>query len=180
MIHYYGLDFETSGTDPWGDAVPIELGISTGDKDIEYRIGGWDWNQFTWSPESEAIHGITQKDLESELPAWTVDILAAADIVKLGGSRMFTVIVGWNVAGFDRQFITRWMPNLNRCLSYRTVDLNALVFGLAGDDEGEYVRIRKASKSYAADQLHYENWHSALYDAKAALYSFDYLRKAGS
>ena len=181
MISYYGLDFETSGTDPWGSAVPIQIGIAGRDGfDVEYLIGGWDWNEYEWNEQSETIHHISRDELQAAAPVWQVDIIAASELLRhRSSSRMFTVIVGWNVAGFDRQFITRWMPNLNRCLSYRTVDLNAIVFALA-DDEAGYERIKKASKRYAADELSKfgmeENWHSALYDAQAALCSFEYLK----
>jgi len=182
-VKYIGLDFETSGTDPWGDAVPIQIGIASHSLDADYDslIGGWDWNEITWSEESEKIHGITKDRLASADPVWKVDILAAARLIEYGDlrSRMFNVAVGWNVAGFDRQFVTRWMPNLNRLLSYRTVDLNALVFALV-QSEREYADVKRASKEYAAEKISDGgDWHDAYFDAIAALYSFEYLRGLG-
>lgn len=176
-IRYIGLDFETSGTDPWGDAVPIQLGMWAADVPFARDIGRWDWSEFTWSEESFAIHGITKEVLASAPPVWQVDIRAANFLLDRDmGSRMWNVIVGWNVAGFDRQFITRWMPNLNRLLSYRTVDLNALVFAKAGDNEGAYQDIKVHAKGYAADKIGGpENWHDAAYDARAAIYSLEFL-----
>jgi DNA polymerase III epsilon subunit-like protein len=186
-IRYIGLDFETSGTDPWGDAVPIQIGIATWasssdrpfDTHFEALIGKWVWGvDATWDEESFAIHGITQDELAKARFVWQVDILAAASLIEAGlGSRMWNVMVGWNVAGFDRQFITRWMPNLNRLFSYRTVDLNALVFARAGTDEQAYKKLKEASKVYAAERMGgITDWHDALYDAQAALHSFEFLR----
>lgn len=175
-IKYIGLDFEASGTDPWGGNVPIQIGIATPTQDIQYLIGGWDWNKWVWSIAAEEIHGYSQGDLAQELPVWKVDVLCAAAMIPESRSRMFTVMVGWNVAGYDRQFITRWMPNLNKLFSYRTVDLNALVFSLAGDSEKAYIGIKSAAKDYAVEAIEGDhNWHDALYDAKASLAAFKYL-----
>jgi hypothetical protein len=185
MIRYIGLDFESSGTDPWGNHVPIQLGIAAELVDghgMEYveLIGKWDWSQYEWSAEAADVHKIDRDLLNSAYPAWQVDIVAAAILLDegLGSSRMWNVIVGWNVAGFDRQFITRWFPNLNRILSYRTVDLNAIVFSMAEGEEKEYNKIKKAAKNYAQEKLGGDAWHNALFDAKAALLSFEYLTEA--
>lgn len=74
------------------------------------------------------------------------------------------------------QFITRWMPNLNRLLSYRSVDLNALVYAKAGTNEGAYMGWKKEAKRYADDRVGGDKLrHNALYDAKAALFEFEFL-----
>lgn len=181
-IEYIGLDFETSGTDPWGKAAPIQIGLATNYWVYETLIGGWDWNEYEWNEESEAIHEISRARLEDKQPVWKIDIQLSSFLIDmLSSNRMWNVTVGWNVAGFDRQFITRHFPNTNRLLSYRTVDLNALVFSLAGNDEGKFQKIKRASKRYAAERLGTddEQWHDALYDARAALASFDYLTSEG-
>jgi oligoribonuclease (3'-5' exoribonuclease) len=106
----------------------------------------------------------------------------AADLIEANlGSRMFTVAVGWNVGGFDRQFIIRHMPALNSVLSYRNADLNSMVFKLAGDSEKKYEEIKKAAKEYAVPLVKEvygldKNWHDAGYDAAAALFSLEYLQ----
>lgn len=184
-IKYIGLDFEASGSNPWDGNVPIQLGISMkeGSELVNYQtlIGGWDWKEFEWNEEAYGVHGIAQETLIGAPPVWAADIDAAAWLINKRGhsGRMWNVCVGWNVAGYDRQFITRWMPNLNRLLSYRNVDLNSLVFALAGQSEGDYKAIKNESKKYAREELERlgvdEGWHDALYDAQAALFSFDYL-----
>lgn len=98
---------------------------------------------------------------------------------------MFTVPLGWNVAGFDRQFITRHFPNLNRLLSYRSVDLNSLIFEQVSSEK-EYNGLKEAAKQYAAKAMkerafvmmesEEEKWHDATYDAEASWYAFEFLR----
>lgn len=186
-----GLDFETSGTDPWGSAAPIQIGIAHDNldyPDAKYgymvkKVGGWDFtNEYEWSEVSESIHGITREELDRAEPAWKVDVRLASLLLDHVGSRMWNIAVGWNVAGFDRQFITRHFPNLNRILSYRTIDLNALVFDQAirlnpKNPEGPYKGIKREVKEYAAEQIGGDNnWHDAGYDALASLHALDYLQ----
>lgn len=164
--------------------MPIQIGIAGGDRpdgtdawEFCSLIGQWDWREWEWNEEAARVHGISQEDLEDAQPVWKVDILAAATLLKQGvGQRMFNIAVGWNVGSFDRQFITRWFPNMNRILSYRVVDLNTLCFALAGGEEAEFERIKKRAKKYAAERLGGEGWHDALFDAKAALFAFEALK----
>jgi len=189
MIRYIGLDFETSTADAWGDAVPIEIGIAynlnRGERpeDDYYqvhnlRIGRWDWKVAGWDPESAAVHGITKEELEGEPPVWQVDAKLSAAMLFDGftSNRMNNIAVGWNVAGFDRQFITRWFPYLDKVFSYRTFDLNVLCFAIAGSDEGMYNKVKREAKKYAQGKIGQKaNWHQAGYDAHAALHSMQYL-----
>lgn len=185
-IRYIGLDFEATGSDPWKGNVPIQIGLTTGYDDYVSLIGGWgifgaQTSQYEWSEEAFGVHGITREEVYAAPPVWVVDIEAAAFLIDQVGykNRMFTVPVGWNVAGYDRQFITRWMPNLDRLLSYRTVDLNALVFAKAGGDEGAYVGWKKQAKDYAEARVGGKR-HNALVDARAALYEFEFLSGRGA
>lgn len=178
MIQYVGLDFETSGTEPWGKTVPIQIGLSVGDgDDFASYIGRWDWSQYEWDPESAEVHKISQDTLKMAPAPFYVDIFASYWLVqKLGtNARMWTIPVGFNVAGFDRQFVSRWFPNLNKLLSYRSVDLNAILFFQAGRSEGKYVHLKKDIKRRAAENMpvHDVGEHNAGYDAALA---FEVLR----
>ena len=173
-----GLDFEASGSDPWQKHVPIQIGVALEDgSEFESLIGGWRWHEFEWSQEAEGVHSITQAELEQAEPAWKVDIRLAAWLLDRVGSRMWNIPVGWNVAGYDRQFITRWMPNVNRLLSYRSIDLGALCFML-GKGESGYNRYKREAKEYSLEkmQLAEDAFHNALVDARSALYCYEYLR----
>ena len=185
-IKYIGLDFETSGSNPWDKNVPIQLGMHAWETARGYDtsfyslIGRWSWSEFEWNEKASTIHNIPIAELATAPPISVVDIQAANWIIhEIGYSNRMNVIpVGWNVGGFDRQFITRWMPNLNSLLSYRTVDLNSLVFVLAGDSEKAYKDYKRAAKDYANGKLLIDevNRHDALVDAKAALHEFAFLR----
>lgn len=186
-IRYIGLDFESSGSDPWGKHVPIQIGMAvhgsgrvdqepSDDRTFESLIGGWgtfgaQTSQYEWSEEAYKVHGIEKEAVYAAPPVWAVDIQAAAWLLNLygHGNRMWNITVGWNVAGFDRQFITRWFPNLNKLLSYRTVDLNALVFARA-KTEVEYNKLKGQAKAYADKFNPAGKRHDALVDAKAALH----------
>lgn len=178
-----GLDFETTGTDPWGDppAAPIQIGIFVPHANLrlEYLIGKWDWEEYEWSAISESIHGFSQDEIDKAEPAWKVDARIASQLFDVLGSRMFNVPVGWNVASFDRQFVIRHMPLLNQLLSYRSLDLNSAIFTIA-KDEGEFNKIKVASKKYAEAKMKAEGdnvrWHHALTDAVASIYALDYIR----
>jgi hypothetical protein len=180
MIRYFGLDFESSGSDPWGRSAPIQIGIANEAVRITAYIGGWNWSEWEWNEEAAEVHKIDRKGLDKFPPVWKVDIAVAAQLLDHAvGDRMWNVPVGWNVAGFDRQFVTRHMPNLHRLLSYRSVDLNAVLFSKVSDEHG-YTRLKKAVKARAEAVVKatYESenvtptWHDALFDAEAALAAF--------
>lgn len=181
MITYIGMDFEASGTNPWGMHVPIQLGFALShDREAESLIGGWNWNEWEWQEEAFGVHGITKDRLLGAPRVADADILLAASLLNMGvksKERMWNVPVGWGVAGYDQQFITRWFPCLRRLLSRRSVDLNALTYSLAGESEREYGNIKKRVKRETAESLMSEDWHDALYDAKAALVSYDILKR---
>lgn len=175
-IEYYGLDFEASGTNPWGLHAPIEIGIVLEDYQIESRIGAWSWSEWEWQEEAEAVHGIPKEALQGAPNVWKVDVETTAwGLRNTRTDRMNRVIVGWNVAGYDRQFITRHMPNLNRFFSYRAVDLNSLLYAKTNTSK-EYGKLKHEAKAYAEAVIGEKAWHSARFDAAAALASFEYLR----
>lgn len=182
MINYIGLDFETTGTDPWGRAAPIQIGVALPNGYVRTElVGKWKWNEWEWNSVSEGIHKITQVQIDQARPAWQVDIMIANDLIEQGvGSRMFNIPVGWNVSGFDRQFITRHFPALNRIFSYRCADLNSMIFKECGTSEQEYEETKKAAKEYAEKVLKKngmkQKWHDAGYDAAAALVSLQWFQ----
>jgi DNA polymerase III epsilon subunit-like protein len=181
-VNFIGLDFESTGSDPWGRHVPIQIGMALdngSERAFTSFIGGWSFDNYNdpadsweWSEEAFGVHGISREALLGAPPVWAVDISAAAWLIdNLGWKhRMFNITVGWNVAGFDRQFVTRWFPNLNRLLSYRTLDLNALVLAQISDEKG-YEKVKAVAKRYANEQLGIsgDDRHDALIDARAAL-----------
>ena len=202
MKTFIGLDLETSGTDIFSGAVPIQLGIAVRPegKALEAKgwyIGGWEWENLQpetygpshtqrawWSSDSQKIHGLTPMGLKNMPTSFDVSRNAVEWLDNQGMPKPADLhIVGWNVAGFDLPFVRKYMPALDRRLSYRTVDLNAVTFALSGCQyfgrTMGYQGIKRASKEYALEEMSVlgipEEWHDAQFDAIAALYCYDWL-----
>lgn len=181
---YIGLDFEATGTNPWGLSVPIQIGLALVDgSEFSSYIGGWTFPPYEWNDEAYEVHRISKDDVTNKYPdVATVDSLAAAWLAGMIGStgRMWHIAVGWNIASYDRQFITRWMPLLNSLISYRSVDLNTLLF-YKTDTEQEYVALKKRWNEETEQHLFIQpQYHDALYDAKRALRTWELLKQRNS
>jgi DNA polymerase III epsilon subunit-like protein len=194
-LHLIGLDFETSGSDHERSA-PIQIGIATVDGEVySSLVGGWKWSgpvgprRFDWSSEAQQVHGIEKSDLATARDRTAVD-REASDWVRerFPGAKPSTLItVGWNVAGFDHPFLRKHFKRTAGRLSYRSVDLNAVVFaitqaGLPGPtgEPWKYDRLKRRVKDAAAHRANEffgsTKWHDAGYDALASLYAFDELK----
>ena len=189
-VTYVGLDFETSGTSHDRHA-PIQIGLATRSEVFGGLVGGWDWdNDYEWSYEAQDIHGIEQADLEDCLTAAQMDGEASTWLSTLDTPAKKIIAVGWNVAAFDFPFLRQHFPRTAEGMSYRSVDLNAIIFALVEsrmmDPYGkvwDYYGLKKAAKDYAADAVEREfpemftgeEWHDAAYDAIASLFAYDFL-----
>lgn len=187
-IIFIGLDFETSA----GDVVvgaPIQIGLSVkrsleGGYDTQaWYIGGWDWKsgEYKWDEGSAKIHNIPQSTLETADNVFEVDVFASAWLLPYvkGYERMNRIAVQWNVGSFDRQFVSKHMPCLNRILSYRTLDLNSVCFFLANRLGESFENLKRKAKEYAQEVVGAEAWHDAGFDAVTGLVQFDYLSGYG-
>jgi len=183
---FIGLDFETSGVSHEMSA-PIEFGIATADGLMhDSLIGGWKWKheltalnalpferRYIWSDEAEDIHGLSTNDLVGQATPSAVDDDMTGFIRRNVGYEPKKIIaVGWNVAAFDFPFMREYLPKTADSMSYRSVDLNALLFGItqAGltNPQGGEKRISEERGLAAA-------WHSAGYDALASIYAYETL-----
>jgi len=186
---FLGLDFETSGVSH-EESAPIQLGIANPDGVLfSMLIGGWDWDSpywegyrnRVWTEQAFDVHGITKDRLKDAPRPKTVDDLAVAWLDKMAPRHPAgRIMVGWNVGQFDVPFLRNHFPKTAQAMSYRSVDLNAVVFYMEQAGFGKYKMLKEASKEYARDQIGgEEQWHDAGYDALAALHSFDYLTWRG-
>lgn len=198
-LQYIGLDFETSGVDH-GRNAPIEIGIATEWGNVfDSTIGRWKWTdekhpmevdpltrRYEWSDEAEGIHGIGRSELATAPNALAVDQEALRWIRTMVGTDAKQIIaVGWNIAAFDFPFLREYLPATSKAMSYRSVDLNAVLFTIieaelkdASGDPWTYYGLKSFVKSMAADAIADQTgidetaWHRAGYDALASIYAF--------
>lgn len=198
MSSFIGLDFETSGTNHDRHA-PIQIGLATPDGTVySSLIGGWSWadrglvlpKEYEWDERAAEIHNISRLDLDYAGSAEMVDTFAAGFIhehyADVRPTRLHAV--GWNIAAFDFPFLRKHLLLTSKAISYRSVDLNALVFGMTqaklSDRNGDvwgYQRLKSSVKDRAAHRVWEEtgqepSWHDAGYDAITALYAFEALQ----
>lgn len=171
---FLGLDIECTGSDVDKHAI-IQIGIACRH---EGRIvwQAWDIGQqeYVWEQEALNVNKFTHERIKMGHPVESVDAYAASEIEKWRDGRS-AIAVGWNVAGFDIPFIKKAMPLTYDKLSYRTVDLNAIIFAASLAGYGAYDKMKRRAKGYAEATLPAVNWHDAGYDAAAGLASLEYL-----
>ena len=186
---FLGLDFETSGVNPAVN-VPVQLGLATQDGAVfQQLIGGWNWSDRPWTEDvygrpygewshrAAEVHGIDRDALRTAPTVELVDHFAEQWVANLGEDGKHIHAVGWNVASFDFAFLRKYLPRTDAAISYRSVDLNAVVFSIVGNDRQGYYAVKGKAKAYAAEAIGGEpEWHDAGYDALAALHALDYLR----
>jgi hypothetical protein len=198
---FVGMDLETSGSDHVRSAL-IQVGIANEYGQIySSYVGGWTFTDslggypdgrrtWTWSDEAEErAHKIPQATIDAARPRWEVDAEARQWIREYVGIVPKAIIaVGWNIAGFDFPFWREYLPQASSSMAYRSVDLNALVFGVtqAGmlRPDGQpwtYYKLKGYVKREAAE-MHYARTggeaqnHDAGYDALVAIYAWDVLK----
>ena len=187
-----GVDCETSGNDVNRGARLIQIGLALPTVDglsIFSSLVGWpedSWDDSSWSPEAEAVHGISRARLavapepsivDAQICEWLTDRGAKA------GSRLI-LSVGFNVGSFDHPFIARYLPATRALLSHRCVDLNSVLFTFDGwhpgeEDGWDWLRWKSSMKADVASALrdHEGGAHDAGWDAAEALLSWRWLRE---
>lgn len=142
----------------------------------------------TWNsqPEAMEVNKFTADRIQAGPRPGLVDSNACAWLNKRLGFREDSTArrdlhaVGWNVGAFDMPFVREYLPMLGSRFSYRSVDLNSIVYSMA-DTEDEYKEIKGKAKSGAEVLLRNHgiepNHHDAGYDAMLALMAFKLLRE---
>jgi hypothetical protein len=126
-------------------------------------------NKFT----SERIRAGPNREQVDDGANWWLD-------EYLGAGKRDLHAVGWNVGSFDMPFVREYLPKLGDRFSYRSVDLNSILYSMA-DTENEYKELKGKAKARAESALRALGiapaWHDAGYDAANALMAFKYLRE---
>jgi DNA polymerase III epsilon subunit-like protein len=180
---FWGLDLETSGSNYTHHAT-IQVGlIAPSGKAFNSLVGGQSWvnldtvflnaeNPATWEEEAFAVHNISREALLDAPRRGDVDqALAAFILANTATDRVMNRIpVGWNVGGFDMQFFRKDFPEAGKLLSYRTADLNSIIFGMIRHNPLlDYNKIKDKVKKEAVRDLGELKWHDAEFDARAGL-----------
>lgn len=204
QLRYVGLDGEMTGS---GSREPevvaskkyqlIQIGLATMEmserpdlytlRTFVSDIGYSDW-PFGGSYQLEAmeVNKFTPERIRAGPRPGLVDSTACAWLNKRlglredGTAKRDLHAVGWNVGAFDMPFVREYLPTLGDRFSYRSVDLNSIVFSKA-DTVDEYHELKGKAKSGAEVLLRkmgiQPNWHDAGYDAANALMAFKLLRE---
>lgn len=196
------IDLETTGTDPLR-CLPIQLGLSvwredmqfeTFEQDINWSLG--ELNSPQVQPEALKVNGLTldrisgihgtDEDFRSMHSTCLDGYKFLENQVGEIGPRSL-VGLGWNVAGFDLVILRRFKAPLSNEFHYRSVDLNSVCLTIAKGDPQHYEGLKNDAKEYGGEKavenlygsdglaVGEQTWHSAGFDALAALYSWRYL-----
>ena len=174
-LEFAGLDIETTGSDINNEAAIIQIGVDLGtykafDSDIRPHEGA------LLQEEAMRVNGFTAERMAAAPTAEEVDTKLAAWLEEQGVGERRLIAIGWNVAGFDIPFVRKFLPKSARFLSYRTIDLNAIVFTLDPLQGQEKLKpyLKKRAEEYLSDA----QWHDALFDASAALAIWQILQRS--
>ncbi|HST60407.1 MAG TPA: hypothetical protein VLK84_17035 [Longimicrobium sp.] len=182
-IRFAGLDGEMTGPRVSRHKL-FEIAIALEDGPVfSSRIG---WEEFEFDPEALQAVGVTPDSIREGPPAAQVDEAAAEWLAAQGVEPHSLVVAGWGVTTFDMPFVATTLPGVMRYLHHHTIELNALCYTLGGNKPYAGERPEAATwKAMArvAAEVGLElgaglkpQWHSAAYDARASLASWQWLR----
>lgn len=187
---FIGLDIETTGSDVHKHGL-IQIGVFVPDGDFRGDSFVSDvkpWPGVEIDAEASKIHGITFERMMAAPESFEVDEQLAHWLEEHGIDHSNGHVVGFNVGSFDMVFVRKYLPKTAARLSYRTVDLNAILFTIAEWHPSEPFReLKRRAKRWAEAEVttHFcrsPQWHDAGYDALASYecwrYLVDYLNNA--
>lgn len=166
------LDLETSGVDIEKGVTILSIGmvhLATGAE--FYREAKHDL--LVVEPRASRVHQLDMNSLdigEKETLA-SIDLLARlwlGDVTKVEKQHRL-ISLGWNVAGFDMPFVRKFLPKTASQFSYRSIDLNAVLFA----EDVVRGRALLETKRMYKKLFPNANAHNALADAKAAAHVFE-------
>jgi DNA polymerase III epsilon subunit-like protein len=175
---YVAVDLETTGRSVEDGHRVIQIGVALSN--------GFDWksdigwtDNYPWQQEALNVNGFTHDRIRKGPAAEHVDTSLSLWLADRGFKYNSLRAVGWNVGSFDLPFIAKYLPMTREYFDFRAADLNTACFLLSFAGYGPSETLKSQSKKYAEAKLRKTGaapeWHDALYDAKAALQSFQYL-----
>lgn len=172
---FVGLDIETTGSGGPDEFKLIQIGVAIRDGPLFCQDVGWDppWNE---TLEAQAVHGISPERIIAAPRSWQVDGMLISFLnTTIEGTVGRLVPVGWNVGSFDMPFVRAQLPQSAKRFGYRAVDLNSVCYTIAILIGIDPKALKKGAKVYSRFWITEEAPHNAGYDARAALYEWDYM-----
>ena len=168
---FIGCDTETTSSEmpPSGQLIQIGVTMTNGDTFVSDVDPGW----FKFNEKARKVNGFTDERVRAAPPSTEVDARLYEWLASRGATADSIVPVGLNVAGFDMPFLRYYLPKTFTLFSYRSVDLNAIIFTMDVITGQGFKVIKDRAKRFAANQ----NPHDAGSDAQAALKMWAYLRR---
>jgi oligoribonuclease (3'-5' exoribonuclease) len=167
---FLGCDVETtcSAMPPEGQIIQVGVALKNGDTFVSDINPGW----FKFTEEARKVNGFTDERVRAAPPAAEVDERLSKWLKERGCTENCIVPVGLNCGSFDTPFLRYYLPKTMKLFSYRSVDLNAVMFTLAEVSGVLFKVIKSRAKDFAANPQP----HDAGADAKEALMMWDYLK----
>lgn len=168
-LEFAGVDIETTGSDINAGAGICQIGVFLGDQSFVSDIRPHSGALIT--DEALRVNGFTHDRFHDAPDSFIVDATLYDWLSSFHIPPKTLIAIGWNVAGFDLPFIRKFLPKTATLFSYRTIDLNAVIFTM--DPENGMDKLKRKIKNYAASCVNEDkNWHDALYDAKTAFFAW--------
>jgi oligoribonuclease (3'-5' exoribonuclease) len=176
---FYGLDIETTSSKIDGEL--IQIGLYVDDElyyvsdvghrgNIYYEAAALQVNQFTWE---RVFNGVPAFTVDADLERFMFKVMSKYPNVKYNNM----IPVGLNIASFDIPFIRKTFPRFSRLLSYRSVDINAVLYSMV-DSLEEYMYLKNIVREEARLLTSVEGVeHDALYDSELGLIMLKLLKE---
>ncbi len=186
QIRYIGLDGEMTGSGSrdrkriaFKEYQLIQIGLAV-EPNVRF-VSDVGYDKWISQPEAMKVNKFTtQRIYDAPRPAQVDEAACRFIDAWVGPSKRDLHAVGWNVGSFDMPFVREYLPALGDRFSYRSVDLNSILYSVVDTDD-EYKELKGKAKSGAEVALHNvgiePKWHDAGYDAAAALMAFKLLRE---
>lgn len=172
---FLGLDVETTGTDARRHGL-VQVGAYSEEENLLF-VSDVNPGYVDADPEAMKIHGLSFERIQSAPSTREVDERLARWLKERCPNPARLHAVGFNVASFDLVFLRKFLPRSWSRLSYRTLDLNALLFALrlSGQSLDKQAVKCEAQRRVARRVPGAPRWHDAGYDAMAATFVLDIL-----
>lgn len=166
--HLLWIDLETTGSDPEKDCI-IEVGLILTTSLLEeqwatsYVIKPQELGlgRMMLNPIVRGMHeanGLLAEVLDPEGPSWRVHDAAShilRNLIERGAKEGKVVLAGSGVGHFDRAFIRRYMPQLDRYMRYWCIDVGVIrrAYEMWSGDTGPLVRFNEGKTHRALDDI---------------------------